>query len=777
MARQRGVEVFLTFCQSHASEIAFHAVAGLLRAVFGVDELDADAARQRVRANLPRAREGDLALLNDLLGIHDAAVPPPDMDPDARRRRIARLINTFVRARSAPGVYVIEDVHWIDPVSEAMLAELVSVLRHTRAVVLVTHRPEYRGVLDLRAGVDMIALAPLDDSQTTALIAELLGSHKSVAGLAAQIGERAAGNPFFVEELVRDLAERNVLDGERGAYECHAGSAEVTVPATVQATISARIDRLGTPGKRTLNAAAVIGSRFNADLLGSMLADTALGELIDAELIVSTAPSSLSEYEFCHPLIRAVAYESQLKSARCQLHQRVAAAIQQCAPGAVEENAARIASHLEAAGDLCAAYGWHMRAGAWLTNRDIGAARSSWQRAQQLADRLPVDVPDRVSMRITPRTLLSGTAYRLGGAVADTGFDQLRALCEAAGDQISLAMGMSGLLVSLTLNERIHELAALTNEYAHLLESIGDPALIVGLMNTAGHPKLAAGEIAEALRLAERVIELADGDTTKGNFFFESPLAWGITLRGLARCSLGDPGWGDDLQAGLAMARTVGGITQSAVTTYGYAVPILNRALLPDASIVQDTCVALENAERFGDDVSLAWARITRGTILTRLNDADDDVGWEILQKGREQARRHGDLHTATTADIATAEYKAKIGDIDDAIEMSRTILGHLFESGEMLKRGPATTVLVESLLRRGAETDLREARTAIDQLAAVPTQPGFVLYELPLGRLRALLARAHGDEVAYRALADRYRAMATSLGFKGHIAMAEAMI
>ncbi len=91
-------------------------------------------------------------------------------------------------------------------------------------------------------------------------------------------------------------------------------------------------------------------------------------------------------------------------------------------------------------------------------------------------------------------------------------------------------MGMSGLLVSLTLNQRLHELAALADEYAHLLESIGDPTLIVGLMNTAGHPKLAAGEIAEALQLAERVIELADGDTTKGNFFFESPLAWGITL-------------------------------------------------------------------------------------------------------------------------------------------------------------------------------------------------------------------------------------------------------
>ena len=120
---------------------------------------------------------------------------------------------------------------------------------------------------------------------------------------------------------------------------------------------------------------------------------------------------------------------------------------------------------------------------------------------------------------------------------------------------------------------------------------------------------------------------------------------------------------------------------------------------------------------------------------------------FELLQEGWEQARGHGDLLTATIAAVATAEYKAQIGDIDGAIAMSRTILGHLFDSGEMLFRGPATTVLVEALLRRGAETDLQEARAAIDHLAAVPTEPGFVLFEVPLGRLRALLARADGDE------------------------------
>ena len=102
------------------------------------------------------------------------------------------------------------------------------------------------------AGAQTIALAPLSDSETAALVAELLGPDPSVGGLATMIAERAAGNPFFAEEIVRDLAERGVLQGNRGAYVSTADAAEVSVPATLQATIAARIDRLDPAAKRTL---------------------------------------------------------------------------------------------------------------------------------------------------------------------------------------------------------------------------------------------------------------------------------------------------------------------------------------------------------------------------------------------------------------------------------------------------------------------------------------------------------------------------------------------
>ena len=112
-----------------------------------------------------------------------------------------------------------------------------------------------------------------------------------------------------------------------------------------------------------------------------------------------------------------MAYESQLKSDRAELHRRLAAAIEGGEPESAEENAALIAEHLEAAGELHAAYGWHMRAGGWSTNRDIGAARVSWERARRIADALPDDDPGRTAMRIAPRTMLCATACRVQASV------------------------------------------------------------------------------------------------------------------------------------------------------------------------------------------------------------------------------------------------------------------------------------------------------------------------------------------------------------------------
>ena len=779
MAGRRGVEVFTTFCESHASDIPFHVVARLLRAAFGVSDLDGSAARTKVRARVPAADPEDLQLFDDLLGIADPEVALPTIDPDARRRRLTALVNAASLARQVPAVYVIEDAHWIDEVSESMLTEFLSVIPQTPSLVLVTYRPEYEGALTRVHGAQTIALGPLSDPETAALVTELLGPDPLVGALGQKIAERAAGNPFFAEEMVRELAERGVLRGNRSAYVSTVGAAEVSVPPTVQATIAARIDRLDPAAKRTLSAAAVIGAKFSRDLLETLGIDPVLADLVGGELIDQITFTGDPEYVFHHPLIRTVAYEAQLKSDRAELHRRLGAVIESRSPASVDENAALIAEHLETAGDGHAAYGWHMRAATWATNRDIAAARLSWERAQTIADALPTEDANRTSMRIAPRTMLCGIAWRVHAHVAGGRFEELRQLCTVGGDKASLAIGMAGLVMEHAFQARMREASQLASEAMALLESLGDPILTVGLSFPAIYAKGESGEFCDALRWSQRVIDLADGDPSIGNFIFGSPLALAFAQRAIARYWLGRLGWRDDLHRALAMARSADPMSYAMVVGFVYFSGIPLGVLAGDDRAVGESQDALRIADRSGDDFAVAMAQVTLGLALVHgPTDAERDRGQKLLAEVSDVfLRQRYLLGELPLVNVYLAHERFRRGDRDEAISLMRAAVDDLFREGQLLEWGiPATGVLVETLLDRGADGDVVEAEAAIERLAAAPAEDGLVMRDIWLLRVRALLARAHGDADVYNQLGERYRDTARTLGFEGHIAWAEAM-
>jgi adenylate cyclase len=286
-----------------------------------------------------------------------------------------------------------------------------------------------------------------------------------------------------------------------------------------------------------------------------------------------------------------------------------------------------------------------------------------------------------------------------------------------------------------------------------------------------------AGRMAELLRVAQRVIDLADGDPTKGNLIIGSPLAVAITMRGVARCCLGIRGWKDDLHDAVATAGALDALTMPVVTWFKYATAIPYGVLLPDARALRDTAETLALAKRSGDDFALDTARTTRGITLVNRDGPEREAGFDLLTKVRETAlHERFSLTILAIADINIARGKARIGDVDGAIDLTRGVVDELFASGGCIWSALATSVLVDALLHRCGDGDLEEAQCAMDRLAVVPTDPGFVLHEITLLPLRALLARAHGDEASYRGCRDHYRAMAISHGFEGHIAWAEAM-
>ena len=775
-AADRGVEIFWAFCESHTSDIPFQVATQLVRAVVGLPALDEESVRARLREGFEDADEDDLMLFEDLLGIRDPDIALPNVDPDARRRRLSALVKAATVAREAPAIYIVEDAHWIDDVSDSILADFMTVIPQAHAMVLLTYRQEFSGALARIAGAQTLTLAPLSVSESSALASELLGSDPSVGELAKTIAARAAGNPFFAEEIVRDLSERGVLCGQRGAYVCRPDVAEISVPATLHATISARIDRLVPKAKRTLCAAAVIGTRFDADLLVSLGIDAVFEDLLEAELINQLKFTLPAEYAFRHPLIRTVAYESQLKADRATLHRQLAVAVQQQNPEQADENAALIAEHLEAAGDLQAAYGWHMRAGAWSMNRDIAAAYVSWDRARHIADMMPEGEPSRLQMRIAPRTLMCGHGFRAHVQIAEAQFEELRELCEIAGDKASLAIAMAGLIGDHMVQGRLREATQLAAEHIVLIESIADPALIVGLSVTSIAINVTVGDIEEVLRVSQLVIDLAGGDSAMGNFILGNPLPTAFGTRSIARWALGQSGWREDFDRAVAMVKDADPMSQSVVTAYTYSMAIGNRVLLADERALRAIGDALSNAERWADDLALGFARWAKAIALLDCDREDAKHGLELLEQVREMAvEGRFYLSHIPLLDVWIGHARASCGDRDGALPLMRKGLDQLCVDGQFIYCVGATPLLVEALLEGATVADLEEAQAAVNRLAATPNVVGLAITDVTLLGLRARLARARGDDTS-RELAEQYLAMSKALGFEGHIAMAKAM-
>ena len=308
----------------------------------------------------------------------------------------------------------------------------------------------------------------------------------------------------------------------------------------------------------------------------------------------------------------------------------------------------------------------------------------------------------------------------------------------------------------------------------------------MGLSLASIYARAECAEWSDALRWSQMVIDLADGDPSKGNFIIGSPLALAFTQRAMARYWLGRPGWRDDLRHGLAMARSTDPMSYARVVTFSYSAGIPHGMLRPDDCAMREIEDALRITEQSGDDVALAIARMTLGVALVhRRTNTERDRGQQVLAEVSEVFLRRGFfLADLPIVEVYLAREKAQRGDRDGAIPLMRAAVDDQFREGRLLGWSIAVTgVLVETLLDRGAESDLVEAEAAIERLAgaviewsAAPTDGGVGVREIWLLRLRALLARAHGDAESYADFRDRYRDMAKTLGFEGHIEWAEAM-
>ena len=776
-AAAKDVDVVLARCEAHTADVPFRALSRTLRAMFRVDQLSGDAARRHVVDQLGHAAPDpdDTQILFDLLGIGDPSTAGGEVSVDAQRRRLVDLMVSAVLARGTRTLVVLEDAHWIDATSDATFAEFAATLRATPAVLVVTYRPEYSGALEAIFDT-RVALQPLTDDTTKELITGLVGQHPSVAGLAQRIADRAAGNPFFAEEIVRDLAGRDVLTGSRSDYKLNGDLDEIAVPATVQSVLAARIDRLPPSAKSILNAAAVIGTRFDLDSVQALLPDAEprhLADLVSAELVDQTEFVPRQQYCFRHPLVRTVAYESQLTATRAEAHKRLAAAIEARDPAAAAENAALIATHLEQAGEPAAAYAWHMRAAEWLRFRDLPAARASWTKARQLADQLSDDGESVAAKRIAPRTMLASTAHLVGGEEdTDERYREFRELTTRAGDLLSLALGTAGQVISLSTNHnRLSDAAQLASELAAMVDHIDCPEPTkLEILHSVTWAHFLACDFPSALSAIDRQKGLAGEDAAISK-------AQTLSVRAAIEISTGDHENGRrHFRQAIEQARSLHPVTYAQVLT-GRSW-FVTMGLDDAGELVPQTREALLQARAFGDNFGVVSALFAHGTVLLRADSGARAEAIGLLEEARAGIERHGIqtfLWCSVVADLAVDS--ARKGALEDAIDAARRAYRSPFGAGSPTMIGRTAETFIELLIDRGSAQDAAEARSVAATVADMRLPSPVAAVDLCRLKCRLMVSKSEGDASGYADLAGQYLALVERLDAHGRLAETRQMI
>jgi adenylate cyclase len=576
------------------------------------------------------------------------------MDPEARQRQLLRSIKRLSRAESArePGITVIEDLQWLDPASEVFLASQVDAVQGTRSVTVVNFRPEYHAVWMSRSYYRQIGLAPLGAEAVEQLLAELLGDEPSLEGLSDLVRERTQGNPFFIEELVKALVEAGSLEGERGAYTLAAPVADAAIPASVQAVLAARIDRLAPREKSVLQAAAVIGKEFPAAVLERVIdldateLDDALGNLVGSEFVYEQQLDPEPLYAFKHPLTQEVAYRSQLGEHRAPVHAAVARAIVEHYPDRLDERAALVAQHWESAHEPLEAARWHARAAAWSGTNDPAPALQHWHKVRELADGLP-ESAETVALGLTARIFSLQFGWRLGISQqeAEALFKEADRIGKEAGDLRSRAilLAIYGSVRGLSHGD-VHGFAALVRQAFALAEESGDPALAVAIAPTA-YALYCTGEHRDGVNICDRAIELADGDPGVGaGITFGCPYALSHALKGFLLAELGEHEQARHLlEQGRSIARERGDL-EGLGFCHIWSSWVAGFAGEPEAALGHAQ-QALEIAERIGDSFSrtLSWfclgfAERTRGQWRRAIEAFERSIA--IAKKGRTGVER-----------------------------------------------------------------------------------------------------------------------------------------
>jgi class 3 adenylate cyclase/tetratricopeptide (TPR) repeat protein len=422
--RSKHIPVLEARAQLYGHATPLQLVLEFLRLLFRISPTDdAASARRRIAqrfSTLAPTFQPDLPLIYDILNIADDESSSPQIHPKTRYSRVLDIARHLIRHDGvATSLILIEDLHWLDEASDDFVTMLVDAVDGTRTLLVVNYRPSYLAQWMQSTYYQEVSLADLGASDMGALVSELISAQPALRDIRQLVVRRSGGNPFFAEELVRSLVEDGILFGKSGDYCIGTGASKPTLPPTVEAVIGARIDRLGEGEKAVVQVAAIIGQEFPLPVLKEVVGSLALDveaileRLRDNELIQEHSLLDERQFAFRHPLIQEVAYGSQLRARRSDIHAAVARAMEGYHRNRLNEFAGLIAHHFDAAGLHRQAAHYEARAARWIGSTKPGQAIRHWEKVRSLLQDQPRS-QESDSLRIMASGQIAWLGWREG---------------------------------------------------------------------------------------------------------------------------------------------------------------------------------------------------------------------------------------------------------------------------------------------------------------------------------------------------------------------------
>jgi len=514
-------KVLEAYSVSYGKASSYLPVIELLKDYFEIG-VDDDDRKRREKVNgkivtLDRSLEDTLPYLFTLIGLIAGDDLLAQMDPQIKRRRIYDAVKRILLRESLnqPLIVIFEDLHWIDNETQELLNSLVNSLANARVLLLVNYRPEYRHEWGNRTYYTQLRLDPLGHESADEMLSALLGDDIELRPLKRLIAEKTEGNPFFIEEMVQALFEEGALQ-RNGIVKLTRPLTQVRVPATVQAVLASRIDRLPAKEKDLLQTLAVLGREFPLGLVHQLAPatpdelDRLLSKLQIGEFIYEQPTLSEVEYIFKHALTQEVAYNSLLTERRKLLHERAGEAIEALFVGRLEDHLIALAHHYNRSANMRKAVEYLGRAGNKMAHQGAHSEAVGYlSRAVELLNQLP-DTDDRARRELDLQIALGRSLIVAKGWSAperERVLIRAQELCERLGESTKLTEALLALVFFRLYRRESNQARDLAQWALALAEQAEAQAMIAAAHCLLGILRFGKGEFVAARSHLERADE------------------------------------------------------------------------------------------------------------------------------------------------------------------------------------------------------------------------------------------------------------------------------